>query len=83
MAQAIRTTAKTLEGQLFEVLQALLTLQDNELTNPDSFKLVECAFSANNLNFSGTFNFPFEQRMDSMGNLVFSVKSCLSNLPTE
>jgi hypothetical protein len=79
MAQAIRTTAKTLEGQFFEVLQALIKLQDDSSCNPDEFKLVEGAFSANNLNYTGNFNFPFEQSMNSLGQLVFFVKPCLSD----
>lgn len=82
MAAAIRTVSRTIEGQLFEVLNAMLALQNKADSNPDETMYINGNFSADSATFVGTFSFPFEQRTDPLGNLVFSVKPCLIN-PSE
>lgn len=83
MAQAIRTVSKTLEGQLFEIIQAISALQENPLNNPDSIKYLSGTFSPNNLNYTGSFDFPFESRMSPQGEMIFTVKNCLVNSPID
>ena len=72
MAAAIRLNARTVEGQFFELVQALKTRQQDDKFNPTGKQYVESTFDPNSKTFTGTFEFPLVEKVDSQGSLVMS-----------
>ena len=72
MVAALRLNSRTLEGQFFELVQALKVRQQDLSFNPTGKQFVEGNFDPNDKTFRGTFEFPIVEKLDAQGNLVLS-----------
>jgi hypothetical protein len=82
MADAIRTYSRTLEGQLFELFQAIRNYQDDEDFDEDNTVLIDPTFSADNAEFTASIRIPMEFRLDAQGQWVGKAKPVLNVPPT-
>jgi hypothetical protein len=83
MAAALRLNARTLEGQFFELLQALKAKQSDVSFNPTGKEFVTGSFDPVAKVFSGVFEFPIQERLDLQGNLVLSPEEIFITPPAE
>jgi hypothetical protein len=83
MAAALRLNAKTLEGQFFELVQALKARQQDTSFNPSLKEFVSSEFDPNSKTFVGTFEFPLVEKLDAQGSLVLSPEEVFLTPKTE